>query len=475
MRSLEIFQISCEEKKIFKMVTARKRAGIGEEIVTAKVANIAVDKIGDNSMSVPVSAAGDPRKTVESLDVVVVTPSKPKNTDSPYERELDTLLEEITPTNISASVVTPDSLRGPVALEVQPVYMVNLKLGTFSVFSNRKQAMDAKNLLVTCHPEIDQLLVLRDYDCELECRKYVSMIQNYADPAKLKAAPNVPDGEPVGNRAFRGKVDPVIDDIDDDDDDDAVPFEPVVCGSALVGSIDQPHSSMMSAFAAAIASGGTSIVVLRWRLPAARYHVYAFKLMDGQEQYWAHKPQMWMHAVKTESFAPIFAPPETLTLHKAMNRCNAAGIRKDAGGSNSILQIETKKTGKKIDQYLMYGLVQRNKTNDDIANMIKSFVDHCSKTEIRQAYFYTIREKMGSQAISDDTNPNGKYWVKLASGANNIVFAEKQFLNDVFLDQDIESIVNLAYRTPDVLPQNWLPHVKAAAFGRNAVGGLPAK
>jgi hypothetical protein len=70
-------------------------------------------------------------------------------------------------------------------------------------------------------------------------------------------------------------------------------------------------------------------------------------------------------------------------------------------------------------------------------------------------------------AISDDTKPTGKYWIKLASGARSILYEEKQQLNDVFLDQDIETIINLAYNTSAVPVQNWLPHIRDAAFGRS--------
>jgi hypothetical protein len=77
-----------------------------------------------------------------------------------------------------------------------------------------------------------------------------------------------------------------------------------------------------------------------------------------------------------------------------------------------------------------------------------SFVQHCQKQNICEAYCLTVREKMVSPAICEDTKPTGKYWIKLASGANNMVFEEKRRLSDDFLDEDIEIIIkNLAYNT----------------------------
>jgi hypothetical protein len=138
----------------------------------------------------------------------------------------------------------------------------------------------------------------------------------------------------------------------------------------------------MSAFAAATIGLGTSIAVMRWRLPASRYHVYAFKLLDGKELYWSHKPSMWMYAVQTERDAPIFILEDNMTLHKALNCCNAAGICASPGGANTILTIKTQQMNKVIEQYLLYGLVPASKTNVDIGDLIKSFVRHCDKTMV---------------------------------------------------------------------------------------------
>jgi hypothetical protein len=109
-----------------------------------------------------------------------------------------------------------------------------------------------------------------------------------------------------------------------------------------------------------------------------------------------------MYAVQTERDAPIFIPEDNMTLHKALNRCNAAGICASPGGANTTLTIKTQQMNKVIEQYLLYGLVQASKTNVDIGDLIKSFVCHCDKTMVREAYHLTIREKMQLPAISDD-------------------------------------------------------------------------
>jgi hypothetical protein len=98
------------------------------------------------------------------------------------------------------------------------------------------------------------------------------------------------------------------------------------------------------------------------------------KLLDGKKLYWSHKPSMWMYAVQTERDAPIFLLEDNMTLHKALNCCNAAGICASPGGANTILTIKTQRTNEVIEQYLLYGLVQASKTNLDKGDLIKSFV-----------------------------------------------------------------------------------------------------
>jgi hypothetical protein len=106
---------------------------------------------------------------------------------------------------------------------------------------------------------------------------------------------------------------------------------------------------------------------------------------------------MWIYAVQTERDAPTFIPEDNMTLHKALNCCNAAGMHASPGGANTILTIKKQQTNKVIEQYLLYGLVQASKTNVDIGNLIKSFVRHCDKTMVREAYHLTTWEKCSCQ------------------------------------------------------------------------------
>jgi hypothetical protein len=220
----------------------------------------------------------------------------------------------------------------------------------------------------------------------------------------------------------------------------------------------------MGAFAAATVGCGARINVMRWRLPT-NWHVYGFMLLDNGNLYWTHKPSMWTYAANTDSITPIFPRTEHVSLFVSMNKCFSANIRATPGGENVPKQIKTSK-GIVIDQSLLVGLVSAKKTNEDIGTMIKRFIDHCAKPEVRKAYWITINDKMTSDKIKMDCEPaTGKYWMKLASGGNNIHYTEMKYLNEIFLDAEICTLINLAFNSRGAPVSSWSSEARIAAFG----------
>ena len=104
---------------------------------------------------------------------------------------------------------------------------------------------------------------------------------------------------------------------------------------------------------------------------------------------------------------------------------------------------------------------------NSLFTIIELFVKCTHDPIIREAYFHTITAKMPSPSIKADCQVNGKYWIKLASASHNIHFREMTSLNEVFMDQDILEMSNLAYFTKDTPSQNWNAERRAIAFGRS--------
>jgi hypothetical protein len=353
-------------------------------------------------------------------------------------------------------------------------YLLNTASHKFEKYDSLLMAEKLRAMLVKHAPQLEKCLVIQEFPSDIDAQQYLDCL------VRLGGGDGMPDDEAPDARGDDSKLPGTQvyprppssfragELFDDPIDDDDVPFETVDGETGTQATVVVASSSKrMSAFDAAIIGHGASITVLRWRLPDSPWHVYAWKLMDGAEQYWSHKPQMWMHAVATEKEVPIFAAPATLTIHKAMNRCNAAPIRGVPCGPSTILTIKTKRSGKVIDQYLLYGLVKNTKSNEEVAKNLKNFSDQCGKHfVIREAYHKCVALRMQNNYISDDTKPDGgKYWIKFATAANNINVREMKYLSEVFLDQDITNITNLAYGTKGLAPSMWKPEIRNAAFG----------
>lgn len=362
-------------------------------------------------------------------------------------------------------VVTPKK-PGKEASRPDQWFMINMHNSNTELFETEEAANFFKDRMVRMDARLEPILKVEQFESEKAAMEFVAVCKRMCgdndtgdettldtswDPAKISASVNPHHAPGV-----------LPDDVVDDDDD--VPFESPSGVSMRTASVPA-ESAQMSAFAAATIGSGTSIDVIRWRLPESKWDVYAFQLMDGKEQYWSHKPEMWMLAVETEKHSPLFPAESDFTLHKAMNRCNSAGIRFEPCGESIIKQIKTKKNGKLIDQYLLYGLAKSSKTDVEVCNMVKNFVEHTKKPEIRQAYFHTITSKMQSTYINDDCQTNGKYWIKLASGANNMSIRDSMYLNEIFLDPEIVHMVNLAYNTRGAPTKNWNADIRNCAFG----------
>lgn len=354
-------------------------------------------------------------------------------------------------------------------------FVLNIQCGECHAFATRPAADNFKAMLVKANSNLVDRLMIDEFENKSAAIDFLALCHrmgvreippNDDDPPDALQACTKPPAIQIVNVAHGElSADPLL-------DDDDIPFEarPADGSSEATGiSSDSPQ---MRAFEAASIGTGTSIEVMRWRLPQCTWDVYAFQLMDGKEQYWSHKPQMWMTAVETEKTTPIFSVGSPHTLHKALNKCNCAPMRAVPFGENMIKQIKTKKNSKMIDQFILYGFVRPSYTNDQIGEMIHKFVDACKMSEIRKAYHLTITGKMPSPAISEDCKPNGKYWIKLASGANNTSFKMMRALSEVFMDLDIVQIINLLYGTKGALSRDWKPEsrdwkpeIRTAAFG----------
>lgn len=375
---------------------------------------------------------------------------------------------------VATAAVTPDKV-APVIAKKHSYFLMNLVTFQTEIFYDLEKATNVKEMMLKHQPRLESYLVIEEFDSETAALQYLALVRRMGSAAKSVVVDSAVGDKtdcPIVRQSLRESAPNQVVAINgvpgslpaDAADDDDVPFEPLASSNPLASTGRSGGSTEMGAFAAATVGCGARISVMRWRLPTV-WHVYAFQLMDSVVQYWSHKPAMWTHAANCDNLVPIYDPTQQKSLFCAMNKCFAANIRASPGGDNIVKQIKTSK-GLLIDQNLLVGLCSAKKTNEEIGAMIKSFIDHCSQPEVRQAYWITVNEKMNAPSIKQDCDPKtGKYWMKLATGGNNMQYTEMKYLNEIFLDSDIITLVNLAYRTRGATCQSWAPEARAAAFG----------
>jgi hypothetical protein len=428
--------------------------------------------MGDYGSGLPIMAggrAGTKRPAPEGEDETVLNSSLEH--DSSVLEVDDTAVANASPASevarVEVPVVSPRKV-SKISTGAKSWFVLNLKADECESFADKRKAEAFKDTLLKLDPTLKSSLLTDQFVDAAAAHEFMAVCKRLGPSNSTNSDDEQPESteqssKPAGHNPTNATAgDLAVDAIIDVDD---IPFDDTPSSTASGFAGVAASSAKMNAFAQAAIGSGASIDVMRWRLPGCQWDIYAYQLLESKEQYWSHKPQMWMLAMETEQISPIFPNPATMNLRDIMNRCNAAGIRAVPCGDDKIRQFTTKSNGKVVNQYVLYGLVKATRNNGEIAKLIKQFVDHCKNPVIREAYFHTITGKMPSSSIKNDCNPKGKYWIKLASGANNIKVREMQSLDQVFLDHDIHQMINLAYATKGASSQNWSAEIRSIAFG----------
>jgi hypothetical protein len=227
-------------------------------------------------------------------------------------------------------------------------------------------------------------------------------------------------------------------------------------------------------FKQAMAGSGVRMDVYRWNLHGAPFSVFAFQLNEREKHYWSHKPGMWEAAARTELYNPMFPGDALQSLDFILGGSRAAPIRDQPFGPNVQARITTNR-GVSIDQDILFGMADCNSTNEDIKDVIKFFITACKDPRVRMLYKVAMESTMRSKLIVDDVSDTGPYWQKLGTSLNNIVFNTKTCLNEMFMDQTIDTIIGHMYpETAGQAPSMWPVDVRKFGYGA-AAAVHPAK
>jgi hypothetical protein len=174
---------------------------------------------------------------------------------------------------------------------------MNTQNGAIEQFSNLLAANTFKETLVSCGQLNETTLLIDEFDSHVDAHSFLKTRYNVDCSEHEEARKMIVDAKLTALATAQSQSVPKAASINDCQEivvleDDDVPYRPVITDTARSTASLTSQSPQMSAFAAATIGLGTSIAVMRWWLPACRYYVYAFKLLDGKELYWSHKPSM---------------------------------------------------------------------------------------------------------------------------------------------------------------------------------------
>ena len=123
----------------------------------------------------------------------------------------------------------------------------------------------------------------------------------------------------------------------------------------------------------------------------------------------------------------------------------AATMRSTPGGPN-LPSSFTLKTGKQMEQMILFGLAQLPTTEESIRSTMMGFTNQCKNRKVQMAYQIAMENTMKADSIKKDVQQGGPLWEKLAAATNNIVYTKLQSLSQVLMDDKIMEIICLTYQ-----------------------------
>ena len=83
-------------------------------------------------------------------------------------------------------------------------------------------------------------------------------------------------------------------------------------------------------------------------------------------------------------------------------------------------------------------------------------------------YHMHMKNMVRSVGLIDDCRPSAGYWHDISSSVNNLVLVKKDYLSEIFLDEQIHDIMRKAFSfesTPGFAGSMYTPEMERIAYG----------
>ena len=113
----------------------------------------------------------------------------------------------------------------------------------------------------------------------------------------------------------------------------------------------------------------------------------------------------------------------------------------------------------------MYRLIAKNASDDQIKEVLSHFASFSEDSDVQKVYKLCMRSEISSEKMQHDLEVGtGNYWPRLYTASQDVRIHEFQFLAEMFMDMEIELIVNACWKCE----QNrnlWSPEQRVFAYG----------
>jgi hypothetical protein len=403
---------------------------------------------------------------------------------------------------IDISPVTPDPAAMKKALE-DNFYLLNMTDGTFLSYKTAAEADKMKDLMTRVSPCLIECLSVLPCDSDESVRKFIETCQAMnkskggVEVLKEGQAVETPQndmylGMKNGTVAYAAsyiRKDPVsqianpysqlkkklsIDSVGtanlNESSKRKLDFQPLPVLKGKDGSPSKKAatqgSQKLDAFRNAMRASAVGLDVLRWNFPHCTSSVFAWRMMENNNDYWSHKPNIWEKVSLTELGNPIFDKEEHLSVFEMLNAAQSANMRCTPYGPDNKAVI-TLKRGGTLDRNILYGTLPSAKTDEEVVEQVTKFISFTKDPRVREVYKMAIDDAMKAVSIKNDVSLNGPYWQKMAAAANNVTFRQMDHLNEVFMDSTIEDLIGHIYGLGPQTMSMWTPSIREVAFGRS--------
>ena len=186
--------------------------------------------------------------------------------------------------------------------------------------------------------------------------------------------------------------------------------------------------------------------------------MYDFVDTMKQNIHWCHRPNVWKDIFRADKGLEL--KERELNDFHHLNRSCVQRKQKQGMSVPKKIKVKGSKSDYLVDAVSLYCPINKGLTSDDVKNLvISNWSTFPSNNSIQQVYYTALSKKTSSNTLLNEVkpliavrgfnsiNPDAQYWNRMRGALNiaNVKLEEKECLSDLFLDKDIQMILELLF------------------------------